>query len=65
MEATKKPDGYDPIALTATTEKVVIRGNKRKYANLARNLRFYGGTTSATEINSPKPSDGLNVFIAR
>ena len=50
MEATKKPDGYDPIALTATTEKVVIRGNKRKYANLARNLRFYGGTTSATEV---------------
>ena len=50
METTKKPDGYDPILLTKTTEKVVIRGNKRKYANLARNLRFYGGTTSATEV---------------
>ena len=50
MKVTNKPDGYDPIALTKTTEKVVIRGNKRKYANLARNLRFYGGTTSATEV---------------
>lgn len=46
----EKPDGYDPIALTETTEKVVIRGNMRKYASLARNLRFYGGTTSATEV---------------
>ena len=43
-------DGYDPVALTASTEKVVVRGNKRKYARLARNLRFYGGTTSATEV---------------
>ena len=55
MEATSlktkpnKPDGYDPVALAKSTEKVVVRGNKRKYANLARNLRFYGGTTSATE----------------
>ncbi len=45
-----KPDGYDPIVLTKRTEDVVIRGNKRKYARLARNLRFYGGTTSATEV---------------
>ena len=45
-----KMDGYDPVALTASTEKVVVRGNKRKYARLARNLRFYGGTTSATEV---------------
>ncbi|SVA69189.1 uncharacterized protein METZ01_LOCUS122043 [marine metagenome] len=43
-------DGYDPIKLTETTEKVVIRGNQRKYARLARSLRFYGGTTSATEV---------------
>ena len=50
MKVKNKPDGYNPIALTKTTEKVVIRGNKRKYANLARNLRFYGGTTSATEV---------------
>tara|TARA_Y100000748_G_scaffold27684_1_gene20677 strand:+ start:242 stop:1012 length:771 start_codon:yes stop_codon:yes gene_type:complete len=45
-----KMDGYDPIVLTKATEKVVIDGNKRKYANLARPLRFYGGTTSATEV---------------
>ena len=45
-----KPDGYDPIVLTKKTEDVVIRGNKRKYARLARTLRFYGGTTSATEV---------------
>ena len=45
-----KLDGYDPIVLTKATEKVVIDGNKRKYARLARPLRFYGGTTSATEV---------------
>ena len=45
-----KPDGYDPIVLTKSTEKVVVQGNKRKYARLARHLRFYGGTTSATEV---------------
>jgi len=42
--------GYDPIALATATEKVVVDGNRRKYANLARPLRFYGGTTSATEV---------------
>ena len=42
--------GYDPIKLTKSTEKIVIDGNKRKYANLARNLRFYGGIISATEV---------------
>ena len=31
-------------------KKIVIDGNKRKYANLARNLRFYGGIISATEV---------------
>ena len=45
-----KMDGYDPIVLTKATENVVIDGNKRKYARLARPLRFYGGTTSATEV---------------
>tara|TARA_Y100001970_G_C14244439_1_gene867062 strand:+ start:426 stop:1196 length:771 start_codon:yes stop_codon:yes gene_type:complete len=45
-----KSKGYDPIKLTETTEKIVIKGNKRKYANLARHLRFYGGTVSATEV---------------
>jgi hypothetical protein len=29
-----KMDGYDPIALTRATERVVVRGNKRKYARL-------------------------------
>ena len=45
-----KMDGYDPIVLTKATENVVIDGNKRKYARLARPRRFYGGTTSATEV---------------
>jgi len=48
--ATKANKGYDPIALTAATEKVVIDGNRRKYVQLGRPLRFYGGTTSATEV---------------
>ena len=42
--------GYDPIALAAATEKVVVDGNQRKYVQLGRTLRFYGGTTSATEV---------------
>ena len=42
--------GYDPIALTAATEKVVVDGTLRKYVQLGRPLRFYGGTTSATEV---------------
>ena len=42
--------GYDPILLTKKTEQVVVRGNKRKYGNLARTLRFYGGVTSAQEV---------------
>ena len=46
----KKGRGYDPIKLTEITENIVIKGNKRKYANLARHLRFYGGTISATEV---------------
>ena len=46
----KTEPGYDPIALALATEKVVVDGNRRKYAKLARSLRFYGGTTSATEV---------------
>ena len=42
--------GYDPIALGTATEKVVVYGNRRKYVQLGRTLRFYGGTTSATEV---------------
>ena len=45
-----KSKGYDPVKLTSLTEKIVIDGNKRKYANLARSLRFYGGIVSATEV---------------
>ena len=42
--------GFDPIALSAATEKVVVDGARRKYVQLGRPLRFYGGTTSATEV---------------
>ena len=49
-EKKEKPDGYDPILLAEKEEKIVIRGNMRKYARLARPLRFYGGTISATEV---------------
>ena len=45
-----KPDGFDPILLAEKEEKIVTRGNKRKYARLARPLRFYGGIISATEV---------------
>lgn len=45
-----KEPGYDPIALATATEKVVVAGNKRKYVQLGRPLRFYGGTSSATEV---------------
>ena len=50
MTARKNNAGYDPVQLAAATEKVVVAGNRRKYASLARPLRFYGGTTSATEV---------------
>jgi len=46
-----KEKGYDPIALAAAMEKVAVAGNRRKYQNLARRLRFYGGTVSATEVS--------------
>jgi len=42
--------GFDPIALSAATEKVVVDGTRRKYVQIGRPLRFYGGTTSATEV---------------
>ena len=50
MKTRADERGYDPIALAVATEKVVTAGNRRKYANLARPLRFYGGTSSATEV---------------
>ena len=42
--------GYDPIILAKKTEEIVVRGNQRKYVQLGRHLRFYGGTSSATEV---------------
>ena len=50
MTARKNSAGYDPVQLAAATEKIVVAGNRRKYASLARPLRFYGGTSSATEV---------------
>jgi len=50
MENVDREIGYDPIALAEATEKVVIRGNERKYVQLGRKLRFYGGSISATEV---------------
>ena len=45
-----KNEGFDPLILNEKTEKIVVDGNKRKYVQLGRSLRFYGGTTSATEV---------------
>ena len=45
MASVEASQGYDPIALAAATEKVVVDGNKRKYVQLGRALRFYGGTS--------------------
>ena len=50
MTSVNKEPGYDPIALAAATEKVVVRGNQRKYVQLGKRLRFYGGSISATEV---------------
>ena len=50
MEKELISSGYDPIELAAATEKVVVSGNRRKYVQLGRPLRFYGGTVSATEV---------------
>jgi len=50
MDVIATDKGYDPLKLTGSTESVVVDGNKRKYVQLGRSLRFYGGTTSATEV---------------
>lgn len=50
MEKIATDKGYCPVALATATEKVVVDGNRRKYVQLGRPLRFYGGTTSATEV---------------
>ena len=51
MATNTSREGYDPIELAAATEKVVVAGNRRKYVQLGRPLRFYGGTSSATEVS--------------
>jgi len=50
MDVIATDKGYDPLKLTGSTESVVVDGNQRKYVQLGRSLRFYGGTTSATEV---------------
>ena len=51
MEKIASDKGYCPLELSAATEKVAVaNGNRRKYVQLGRSLRFYGGTTSATEV---------------
>ena len=50
MTAQAEERGFDPVKLAAATEKVVAVDNRRKYVNLARPLRFYNGTSSATEV---------------
>ncbi len=50
MESLMTSKGFHPIALSAATEKVVVDGARRKYVQIGRPLRFYGGTTSATEV---------------
>lgn len=42
--------GYDPLILAEKTEEIVVDGIHRKYVQLGRHLRFYGGTSSATEV---------------
>ena len=50
MEKIASDKGYCPLELSAATEKVVVDGKRRKYVQLGRSMRFYGGTTSATEV---------------
>lgn len=50
MDVIATDCGYDPLALADSTESVVVEGNRRKYVQLGKSLRFYGGTTSATEV---------------
>lgn len=50
MDAIASDKGYCPIALGQAMENIVVDGNRRKYTQLGRSLRFYGGTTSATEV---------------
>ena len=42
--------GYDPLHLGKSIEKCVIDGDKRKYTQLGRPVRFYHGSTSASAV---------------
>ena len=50
MDIIAKDEGYCPLELGEAMERIVVDGNRRKYVQLGRSLRFYGGTTSATEV---------------
>jgi uncharacterized Fe-S cluster-containing radical SAM superfamily protein len=50
MTTQVKERGFDPVKLATATERVVVAGNRRKYARLARTLRFYNGTSSSVEV---------------
>jgi len=50
METIASDEGYCPLDLGESMERIVVQGNRRKYTQLGRTLRFYGGTTSATEV---------------
>lgn len=50
METKVSDEGYCPLDLGESMERIVVQGNRRKYTQLGRTLRFYGGTTSATEV---------------
>lgn len=50
MDIIAKDEGYRPLELGVAMERIVVDGNRRKYVQLRRSLRFYGGTTSATEV---------------
>ncbi|MCS7385398.1 MAG: radical SAM protein [archaeon GB-1867-005] len=40
-------DPFDPIKLSEATERIVVRGSKRKYYRVARGGRWYGGIATA------------------
>ena len=39
--------GYDPVVLADEVERIVVRGEARKYYRVARATRFYGGSAAA------------------
>ena len=43
METIASDEGYCPLDLGESMERIVVQGNRRKYTQLGRTLRFYGG----------------------